>query len=363
MRPGILFRYITWRTMTAAGALFAILASLIFLIDLIESLRFAGKVEAGFAFALRLTLMRTPGLAQALAPFIFLFGAIWMFTQLNRRSEISVMRSAGLSVWRLIGPAALVAGVAGVLIVAIVDPLSARMMAFGEQMKNDIRGKRSNVVRLFEDGLWLRQRAPNSILILNAKSFDEANDQLSGVTVWRLDERASLLERVDAPQASLSEQQLSLRDAQVTATGERLNHRAPIYKIETNLSSADLRERVTPPESISLWDLPRFIELAEAAGLPTVRYHIRFHDLCSMPLKLVAMVLIAGLFSLKPMRTGGAFRLLLSSIVAGFLLYMISEISTALGEAGSAPVALAAWTPALVATMIAIAGLLQFEDG
>ncbi|MEL6212241.1 MAG: LptF/LptG family permease, partial [Pseudomonadota bacterium] len=182
-------------------------------------------------------------------------------------------------------------------------------------------------------------------------------------TVWRLDERASLLERVDAPQASLSEQQLSLRDAQVTATGERLNHRAPIYKIETNLSSADLRERVTPPESISLWDLPRFIELAEAAGLPTVRYHIRFHDLCSMPLKLVAMVLIAGLFSLKPMRTGGAFRLLLSSIVAGFLLYMISEISTALGEAGSAPVALAAWTPALVATMIAIAGLLQFEDG
>ena len=363
MPPITLFKYITWRTLTAAGALFAILASLIFLVDLIESLRFAGKVDAGFGFALRLTIMRTLALSQAITPFIFLFGAIWMFTQLNRRSEISVMRSAGLSVWRLIAPAAFVAGIAGFLIITLIDPLSARMMAYGEQMKNDIRGKRSNVVRLFEDGLWLRQRAPNTILILNAASFDEVGARLGDVTVWRLDEQSVFLERVDAPEATLSTQRLTLRNAQVTSAGDRLDHMAPIYAIETNLSATDLRERVTPPESISLWDLPRFILLAEAAGLPTVKYHIRFHDLCSTPLKLIAMVLIAALFSMKPMRSGGAFRLMIYSIAAGFGLYMVSEISTALGEAGSAPAALAAWTPALVAAIIAAAGLLQFEDG
>ena len=364
MPPITLFKYISWRTLLAIGALFLGFSSLILLVDLIENMRFAGKVEGGdFAFALKLTLLRTPGLAQALSPFVFLFGAIWMFTQLNRRSEVSVMRSAGLSVWRLIAPAAFVAAIAGFLIITIVDPLSARMLAYGEQMKNDIRGKQASLVRVLGDGIWLRQRAANSFLIINARGFDETSSALNDVTVWRLSNDAAFRERIDAPQAILSDQTIELQDARLKTTADRLDHRSPIYAIKTTLTPDDLRERVAPPETMSLWELPRFILLAEAAGLPTVRYHIRFHDLCSTPLKLVAMVLIAAIFSLRPMRSGGAGKLLLYSIGAGFGLYILSEISTALGESGVAPVALAAWTPALVASLAAVTSLLQFEDG
>ncbi|MEL7240615.1 MAG: LptF/LptG family permease, partial [Planctomycetota bacterium] len=116
------------------------------------------------------------------------------------------------------------------------------------------------------------------------------------------------------------------------------------------------------PETMSVWQLPRFILLSEAAGLPTIRYHIRFHDLCSTPMKLIAMVLIAAIFSLKPMRSGGALKLLLAAIAVGFLLYVLSEVSTAFGESGIAPVALAAWTPAIVALLVALTSLLKFEE-
>jgi lipopolysaccharide export system permease protein len=75
------------------------------------------------------------------------------------------------------------------------------------------------------------------------------------------------------------------------------------------------------------------------------------------------MILIAAMFSLRPVRSGGAAQLLLFAVVAGFLLYVLSEISTALGESGVVPVALAAWAPAVVATLAAVTGLLHLEEG
>ena len=110
MPPATLFRYIGGRMIVSIMALFLILAAFVLVADLIENLRFISKFDKGdFGAALQLTLLRAPALTQTLAPFVFLFGSIWMFSQLNRRAEIAVMRAAGLSVWRLIGPAALVA--------------------------------------------------------------------------------------------------------------------------------------------------------------------------------------------------------------------------------------------------------------
>lgn len=364
MPPATLFNYIAARSLTALGGLFAIFACLVLLVDLIENLRFAGKAAEGdFGLALSLTLLRAPSLVMALTPFVFLFGSIWMFHELNKRSEISVMRSAGLSVWRLIGPAALIAAVAGLVIITIVDPISANMRSQAESLKSREQGLDRNLVQIFGDGIWLRQNDETKKLIINAGNFDEQRSALERVTIWRFDQDSQFQERIDAREAFLSGRTLELHDARLRTPGSQQERYTPIFAVETSLSAGNLRERVAPPETMSLWRLPDFILLAEAAGLPTVRYNIRFHDLCSTPLKLLAMVLIAAAFSMRPTRIGGAFRLVVLSIFAGFFLYILSEISTALGESGIAPPALAAWTPAIIASLAAITALLHLEDG
>lgn len=364
MPPITLFRYISLRTVTAVAALFVILMTLIMLIDLIENLRFADKFQgADFGFALTTTLLRAPSLSQAMLPFVFLFASIWLFTQLNRRAEIAVMRSAGLSVWRLIGPAAFVAAMTGFIIITIADPAATHMRAQSERMKDALRGKTSSIVRVFGDGIWLRQHDADNLLLINAHSFNSERAALTQVVMWRLNRDSNFIERIDAPEAILSGNTIELYKARVKGADEQLDHRTPIYAIPTSLTPADLDERIEPPETLSIWRLPKFIILAKAAGLPTAAYNIRFHDLCSTPLKLLAMVLIAAMFSLRPVRSGGGLKLFLFAIGAGFLLYILSEISTALGESALAPVSLAAWTPAIVATLVAISGLLYMEDG
>lgn len=364
MPPFTLFRYIVLRTLIAVGGLFGVLTSLVVLIDLIENMRFASKFAGGdFALALSMTLLRAPSLTQTMLPFVFLFGSIWMFHQLNRRSEMSVMRSAGLSVWRLLGPSALIAAVSGVLIITTIDPLSAGFLSQAESLKTRISGGDNDLVSIFGDGIWLRQQDAAGKLVINAGNFDDERAALDKVTIWRFDTENLFQERIDAKAAFLSGRTLELHDVTLRAPNSDQERRTPIYAVRTSLTAANLRERVAPPQTLSIWDLPRFIILAEAAGVPTVRYNIRFHDLCSTPLKLLAMVLIAAAFSMRPTRSGGALKLAVGSILAGFALFIVSEISTALGESGLAPAALAAWIPAVVASLIAVTALLHLEDG
>jgi lipopolysaccharide export system permease protein len=361
MPPITLFRYIAGRMLAALFGLLGALSAIVLLADLVENLRFAGKSGVDFGFALQLTLLRTPAIAQTLLPFIFLFAAIWMFRDLNRRSELAVMRSAGLSVWRLVGPAAFLAAIGGFLVVVAIDPLSARMMAYGEKLKNDVRGKTTSVVRVFGDGIWLRQRDATETLLINAASVDDAGT-LERVTIWRLSPDAAFLERVDAPTAQLSGRTIELKEARMKTPGRQSTQRTPIYAVPTALTLSTLRDNAPAPESMSIWELPRYMVIAEAVGLSTTGYNIRFHDLCSTPLKLTAMVLIAALFSLGPARSGGGFQLLVAAVGSGFALYILSELSTALGESGAVPEPLAAWTPALVATIVAVSLLMRLEE-
>lgn len=364
MPPATLFSYISLRMMTAVGGLFAILSGLVLLVDLIENMRFAGKLAEGdFALALSLTVLRVPSLTQALIPFVFLFGSIWTFHELNRRSEISVMRSAGLSVWRLLGPAALIAAMTGLLLITLIDPISAGLRTEAELLKSRTEGGDQNLVRVHGDGIWLRQRSADGQLVINAASYDEVRAALKRVTIWRFDARQAFLERIDADEGFLSGRTLELHKARLRAPDQQTPQFTPVYAVGTTLSESNLRERVTAPETISIWRLPRFILIAEAAGIPTARYNLRFHDLCSTPLKLLAMVLIAAAFSLRPARSGGAFRLFIAAILAGFGLYILSEMSAAMGEAGLVPAAIAAWTPAVIAALAAVTALLHLEEG
>jgi lipopolysaccharide export system permease protein len=78
---------------------------------------------------------------------------------------------------------------------------------------------------------------------------------------------------------------------------------------------------------------------------------------------LVAMVLIAAAFSLRFFRFGGITRMISSGVGAGFVLYVATKFVANLGGTGLISPPVAAWSPALVGSLLGALALLHLEDG
>lgn len=364
MPPPVLTRYIAFRTLAATGTIVAVFTALIFMIDLVENMRFAEKLpEHNFTFALILSLLRLPALVQILAPLLFLFASTWMFHRMNSHGELSVMRATGLSVWQIMAPATAVAFIAGTVLVSVVDPVASQLDARAETLRNTGKNHARDDVRISEDGLWFQQADGSNSFIINARNINIRRNILEKIRIWHFDASGHYLERITAEKAFMSDRTLALHEVRITPAGtvhEVFRENLDIHGI---LYPGTPGKHLPATDSISLRDLPGQILLARTAGLPATEYIVRFHDLASMPLKLVAMVLTGAAFSLQPPRSHSAILAVTGSLAAGFALYVLTEISFFLTEATTMPAMLAAWGPVLAAMTAAVTVLLHIEDG
>jgi lipopolysaccharide export system permease protein len=75
------------------------------------------------------------------------------------------------------------------------------------------------------------------------------------------------------------------------------------------------------------------------------------------------MVLIAASFSLRFFRFGGIAQMVSGGVLSGFVLYVVTKLVGDLGNAGLLSASLAAWTPAVIGSLLGTLALLHLEDG
>jgi lipopolysaccharide export system permease protein len=365
VRPRLYFGYLARRTLVGIAGLFAVVSALIVAVDLIEALREVEKVEGGgFRDAAVLTLLRVPQTILTLSPFVFLFGTLWAFGTMAKASEVSVMRAAGLSVWRLVLPPALLAAGAGFVTLAALDPLAARLEGEAQAYKNRLKGREGQMLEEFREDIWLREGNERTVTLVHAGRYDPSAAILYDVTIWRRTPQGGFLERWDASAAEVSEDAFILADAKRSTAKQGTQRVEPRYALPVSIDLRALREDLAKPTALSVWTLPEVAEVLDAAGLRTVSYRLRYHDLWALPLKLAAMTLIGCAFAIGiDARSGGALRLVGLGVGAGFILFVIAELSAAVAEAAIVPVALAAWVPGVLAVLLATGLLLFREDG
>jgi len=341
---------------------FAVCALLIFMIDFVEVLRQSGKHGSVPAMTLVwLTLLRLPAYTEILLAFAVLVGSIASMLQLSRRSELAVIRAAGMSVWQFISPGIFVAFVLGVLAVALYNPLAASARAQAEELFADVFGKESNFLKT-RAGSWLRQDGADGSSVMNAGGVADGGLRLFTVTVFHFDHNGRFVERIEAKHASLHEGYWELEDALVAGVG-RQPERYERYLISTYLTPERVQDALGSVISLSFWQLPAIIDVVERAGLSAAPYRIQYELLLSRPLLLICMVLFAATVSLKSFRSGGIQTMVAVGMIGGLGFFLLAEVSRQIGVAGLVSPRVAVWAPVIIAALVSITVLLHQEDG
>lgn len=363
MIAGTLSRYFGIRFFGAAIGVFFGVFVLVVLVDYVEMTRRAADIpNASPLLVAQISLYRVPQVTERILPFSVLVGAMVCYLNLSRRLELVVARSAGISAWQFISPALAVALSLGVFATTVYNPLSALLREQSKRLEAEVFGDKAMGQQSSTSGFWTRQRSGTGNSIINAVASRNQGTDLDGVTIFAFDTAGHFHERIEAKSAKLETGHWRLRDARVYSAGAP-PHQEASYLLPTNLTPEQVRESFATPETLSFWQLPQYIELADQAGLLAAGYRLQYQVLIARPFLLTAMVLLAASVSLRFFRMGGVSRMILSGIAAGFLLYVISKVTEDLSKAELMHPIAAAWLPVLVGSLTGFVVLLFQEDG
>ncbi|RAI00258.1 LPS export ABC transporter permease LptG [Acuticoccus sediminis] len=341
---------------------FVLGTAIIFLADAVELIRrTVDRDTFSASTAVLASFYKTPSLTEEFLPFAVLFGSIAAFLALNRRLELAVMRSAGISAWQFLAPAVVVVIGIGIATTTLYNPVSAAGRERSDELVAQVLGKEALTLTGGES-IWFRQDGADGPSIMHAVAASSDGLTLYRVEIHRFDDAEQFIGRLEADSATLGDGKWHLENvSSYNADGNRTIE--PTAELATALTPVEVHEAVARPDAISFWNLPAAVQLAERAGLPAHRFALQFQVLLARPLLLAAMVLIAASVSLRMVRLGGVTRAITGGVVAGFSLYIASAVASDLGEAGAVAPVLAAWLPGLAATLFGATALLYSEDG
>ena len=364
--PWTLSRYIGKHFFLAILIALAGLLVIFTLVDIVEMIRRVSNREGvPFGIVITLTLLKIPSFVIKLMPYAVLIGSMMALTRLTRTHELVVARSAGVSVWQFLMPAMAVVMAMGIFLTTVFNPFSAALMMRGEQIEAKyITGK--SLLTVSSSGLWLRQletgEAEVSEHIIHASKLMQNDMSFVNVIIFAFDKNKKFVERLDAQRAELKEHALYLTNVVRSVPGQPAENMVE-YSLPTTLTLEHIQDSFASPDTMSFWHLPSFISMLEEAGFSALKHRIYWHSLLANPFLMTGMVLIAAVFSLRLPRRGKIGVLVVAGIITGFLMHFFTDIIFAFGAAGTLPILLAAWTPAMVVSMIGAALLLHLEDG
>ncbi|WP_099866296.1 LPS export ABC transporter permease LptG [Pararhizobium haloflavum] len=354
--------YFYFRYLKSIAALMLGIVALILIIDFTLLIERVPDIEAFSVFdVMLLALYRAPAFAEQTLPFAALFTAIGVLISLNRRHELVVVRSVGVSVWQFMMPICAAALSVGVFAVAVFNPLASAGFSQAQLLETTIFSQNAapstdNIVP------WLRQKSGEQEMIIGANHALDGGLIMNGITMIFFDEEGSVDSRIEAERATLRDGFWQVENATRYRAGAQPEQVGNL-DVPTSVRPAYVQERLTDPESVSIWALPEKVEVARSLGFSAAQFSTQFQILLARPFLLAAMVVIAATVSLQFVRFGQASTVILGGIVAGFMLYVVSVLVRTFGASGAIPAFVAAWLPVVVAFALGVTVLLHKEDG
>ena len=272
--------------------------------------------------ALRFVLLTSPRRIYELAPFVIFLGALIGLGTLAGNAEITVLRAAGTSLWRIFGALAIPVLGASLVAAAIGEYAAPRLDAAGEAVRSRAL-QDSTTIRL--EGYWHRQGS-----VYTRVDALGADGELIGVSQFDLQrERLRAASRAESAVFDESDGLWRLTDVRSTRIGE---HGTTVAAEDETAWESDVDPQLlaaralVDPRKLSIADLRLQIRRLDRERLSADTYRIALWGKLLQPLAALGLALLAVGLVVGPLREVGMGARLTVGVAAGLLFKYLQDL-------------------------------------
>jgi lipopolysaccharide export system permease protein len=304
------------------------------------------KYGASLGTVTQLFIYSLPGIVVLTFPMAMLLASLLSFGRLSGSSEITAMRSGGLSFYRLATPVFIVAFGVSIFSVMfnelVVPPSNAAynyIVNYQIHNSNTLKSQEHIVIKDVKDGVLER--------LTYARTFDETTSTLEGVSIEEFSN--GTLARVENAEKAI------FKDNHWIMYNGIIHDLTPEGKLDRTLQ---FQQQIMPvdktpvaisreqkkPEEMTIKELKQQIRTLRREYVKTSVYEVELNQRLSIPMACFIFALIGTPLGLQPHRSSSSIGLGISIIII-FIYYSITTITTALGSGGALPAVVASWIP------------------
>lgn len=283
--------------------------------------------------------------AYDIAPIAVLIATLITFSLLSRTSEVIALRSLGVSLHRIALPAVAGAGVVALLCTFLQLQVLPASNLKVEEANNVIKGRTQGRSVRRADQQWLLGKGR---FIYNYLNFDPRSASLQRLQVFDFDDKHQLVARLLAANAQFTPRGWVVSDGWArTFEGIR---ESSFRSIGTPVA-VDLEEKpeyfeaeVRRPKSMGFNELRAYVREVRESGQAVPALEVALQDRVAFPFASLVMALVALPFAFRLERKGALYGLGLA-IVLGICFLAVFAFFRTLGQVGTFPAVIAAWSP------------------
>jgi lipopolysaccharide export system permease protein len=339
---------------TAAFSLVAVILIFI-IIDAMEKLDDFIDHQAGWEFIAQYYVYYIPEIIKLIMPVALLLSSLFVTARMSTQSELTAMKSSGISLYRIMLP-----------FVAVALIVSVFSVYFNGWIVPQANKERFTLMRVYLQKDVISASGANLYIqdtptrILTIGYFDDSRNLASRVSIqnFSAEDPTHLASRMDAISMTWdsAKTQWVLQQAvhRVFADGGETIEEFSILPVgPMHFQPEDLRKKQEKPDEMDYYDMKQFIEDQKRAGQDVARWQVDFYSKVSFPFASVIVVLFGVPFSSVRRRGGVGVQLGISLLIS--FIYLISmKVSQVFGYNGDIPPLLTAWAANLIFLLAAV---------
>lgn len=343
----VIDRYIAREVVKFFGLVLVLVLGIFVAVDYLGTMDEFIESRISLLRALIYVLLKLPFVVTQFIPVALLLAVLIVFGLMSKNNEIIIVRSSGISIYRLLRPIIVIGSLFSFLLVFLSEFLvPASMMKSNEIKYYEIRKEQKAIYK--QENIWIKGNRQ----ITHIKYFNPGEKTIYGISCHYFDAQFRLVRRLDAERGRYQAGLWHLENVmeQVSAApGE--GYKTRVLKKMTlvlDLEPADLQKVIKKSEEMNFRELWAYIRKIEKEGYDATVYKVDLYGKTAFPFVCIIMCLIGTSLTARGKIDKGLPVSIAYGIGIAFSYWVFYSFCLSLGYGELLPPFVAAWAANLI---------------
>ena len=337
---------------------FLIMISLVFILNLLSELEFFKNENVSLSFTLFLSLLNSPVQIFELFPFILLITIQLFFIKFFENKEIEVFKYSGLKNSSILYILSILSVITGLFVVTVFYNLSSNLKNIYLEIKSEYTSDGKYLAVITKNGLWIKDKIDNKILIINASTINQ--NFLNNIFITEFDENYNVIRNIKSGMAKISENEWEIVDAKVYEKNEYSNNK--LLYLKTNFDLKRIQSLFSNLSALNFVELYELKENYKRLNYSTTEVDMYLLKLISYPLYLLLIALFSSIIMLNLKQVKGTTLKILVGLFFSVIIYYLNNFSYVLGSTERISIIFSIFIPLLILLTINFSMLYKVNE-